>query len=203
MRADGPGPSCTITREAGRLTVRCRRQRQLPAAAFLAFWLCGWYLGETWAVGFLHRLVLGAEPAKEGAVPAAIFVTIWLLVWTAGGAGAFVALLGSLGGQDVFLVEGRTLLLRQSLGPIRWTRAYELEGVTSLRAVPASEVPPARLSGRRRAPQGRLAFEYRGRTVRFGASLSDDDVGAVLGALASRVPSTPRCGLGGLGPVSS
>lgn len=198
----GPeAPSFTVSREAGRLSVNIRRRRALPAAAFLAVWLGGWALGETFAARTLLGWSLATGPAEDGSVVAPIFVGVWLLLWTVGGVAAFRALLSSLGGRETVTVEGRSLSLRRSLGPLRWTSRHDLAEVTSLRAwSPSPGGVRTGLGQRLWGPAGRLAFDWHGRTVRFGDGLRDDEVPAVLRALQERTPAAPRRELGGIRP---
>lgn len=90
---------------------------RFPAAAFLAFWLCGWAAGEAVALGILLS-PLGGESARQALsrwglrfsagpsvpIPVLLFVALWTLLWTIGGVAAAGALLRILAGRDVFLL---------------------------------------------------------------------------------------------------
>src|SRR5262252_8922516 len=90
--------------------------RFLPAA-FLAAWLCGWAVGEWFALRLLAtmlRQLLGPGfalpwlPVVGGRFPSGpalpifiVFVLFWLSLWTFGGIGAARQFLGLLFGRDV------------------------------------------------------------------------------------------------------
>ncbi|MBZ4421289.1 hypothetical protein [Myxococcus sp. RHSTA-1-4] len=80
------------------------------AAVPLAVWLCGWAVGELFALGALvftfRELLLpeqlegapptGATNSAEGVVGAILFLGVWLTMWTVGGAASLRALLALL-----------------------------------------------------------------------------------------------------------
>jgi hypothetical protein len=98
--------------------------RFLPAA-FLAAWLCGWAVGEWFALRLLAslaRTLLGwsflanAFPPLGGQMPGGpmvvvfvLFITLWLTLWTVGGVGAFHQLLWLLFGRDTVRWGGDAL----------------------------------------------------------------------------------------------
>ena len=98
--------------------------RFLPAA-FMAFWLCGWAVGEWFALRLfasLVRTLLGSSvlagwfPPLGGTMPGgpmvvvfSAFLTLWLVLWTVGGVGAFQQLLWLLFGRDVVRWGGDAL----------------------------------------------------------------------------------------------
>jgi hypothetical protein len=66
------------------------------ASAFLTFWLCGWAVGESFALLFVFKAVSALatgepldsddEPMQLGAGLAAVgFMLVWVTVWTFGG----------------------------------------------------------------------------------------------------------------------
>jgi hypothetical protein len=67
------------------------------AAAFLGFWLCGWAVGEFFAIGMLLSMVFGIGgigfqgPAGGGELCVSLFLFGWLGGWTVGGAAAIYA----------------------------------------------------------------------------------------------------------------
>lgn len=96
--------------------------------AFLALWLCGWAVGEAFAINVLLAfagvsaqipLPFGIPPFRGSpeSLGVAGFVLLWLTLWTVGGIGALVSLLRLLFGSDT--VE---------LGPSWWgvTTSYGL-----------------------------------------------------------------------------
>jgi hypothetical protein len=65
-------------------------------AAFLAFWLCGWAVGEFFAIGALTGLWGGVAKAQPGDMCGSLFLIGWLGGWTLGGAFAIFALVNML-----------------------------------------------------------------------------------------------------------
>jgi hypothetical protein len=85
--------------------------RMLPAA-FMAFWLCGWAMGEAFAIaglaGALHALtglpipeaLSRVRTGPREAVPVLAFLLVWFSFWTLGGIAAMGALASLLWGSD-------------------------------------------------------------------------------------------------------
>ncbi len=106
-------------------------------AAFLAFWLCGWAVGEVCVLGVLigglWTLVSGTPPhphfaiAQDTAVwPIAGFLLLWLILWTYGGVTAGWTMLRLLWGEDRITLRADGLRLDRRATPLR--RMRELRG---------------------------------------------------------------------------
>ncbi len=103
------------------------------SAAFLAAWLCGWVIGESFAVYSLlagaHSLVTG-RPLSPGAGPpelapalfAGLFLVFWLSLWTLGGFMAAHEALRLLSSEDRIVARPDALVIHRRLGPFRSTR---------------------------------------------------------------------------------
>ena len=102
-------------------------------AAFLGLWLCGWLLGECFALGALiwgsfalltgHPLSSGAEPLDlAAAVAMGAFLLVWLSFWTIGGVVAISELLRELWGEDRVAVAPDSLVTEWRAGPFRRSR---------------------------------------------------------------------------------
>src|SRR5512138_821345 len=101
MARVAPAPSrLTTSRELGKLKIVSRVRRNWFIVLFLGAWLCGWAMGETFAIGTL----LGG---REGKGPGA-FLALWLVLWTVGGGAAIFAFLMNLVGREVIALDGRT-----------------------------------------------------------------------------------------------
>ncbi|MFN7990419.1 MAG: hypothetical protein U0529_23320 [Thermoanaerobaculia bacterium] len=138
------------------------------AAAFLAFWLCGWALGEAVALvlllgPFAAPLVEGARelfPGLVGSAPAGpaslplpvcAFLAVWLAAWTWGGLSAAWELLRILAGSDRYLLRPGSVVYSRRAGPFgraRELRAGAVEAVVHrprksqlLAVVAGKEVP--------------------------------------------------------------
>lgn len=122
------------------LIFRAQGLGRFAEAAFLAFWLLGWLVGEVVALGVLGHgllaLLRGApQPAGAAALPigaaAAIggFLLLWLGLWTLGGIAALHQLLLCLWAQDRLSLEGECLVRRRRLGPFRSRRSWPREQI--------------------------------------------------------------------------
>lgn len=128
------------------LTLDVRQPGRLASAGFIAFWLCGWVVGE---LGALFALVTGNfGQSLELAAPA--FLMLWLLLWTFGGIAAARKLVELLSSRVHLRVEGQTLLVdRPLLGFTRHLRFGRAE-VKGVRAKSDKSVVLELESGRER-----------------------------------------------------
>ena len=107
---------------------------------------------------------------------------MWLVGWLAGELLAVAVLAFLINGREVLEIDDAELRLRAEALGRSWTRRYPLAEAANLRPVASSG-----------GSLDFLAFEYRGKTVRFGTDLSEADADAHragrLGpsALASRM----------------
>ena len=122
--------------------------RYLPAA-FLAFWLCGWAVGEAVVLVLLlgpaaaplleaAREVLpfgvGRVPLPSGSLPLSVlaFLALWLTFWTWGGIGAAWELLRLLSGSDRYVLRPGSFTYRRAAGPFGKTRLFRAGSVGAI-----------------------------------------------------------------------
>ena len=161
VRPLAPGPSIPpLPSRGGRIEVRSLpdaeeivlRQTGLLrwfAAAFLAFWLCGWALGEAVALALFLGPVAAplVEAARElfpglvGRVPAGpenlplpvyAFLGAWLVAWTWGGLSAAWALLRVVAGSDRYVLRPGSVAFRPCAGPFGRTRELRAGAVEAI-----------------------------------------------------------------------
>ena len=124
------------THDGWQLRLQSRGGGRWFGAGFLAFWLCGWAVGEAFALWLLVKgaiaLLTGAppdpgrEPLEVGpAVMVGLFLLVWLTLWTLGGIMAASELLRLLFGEDRITVASGRLTVRWLRGPVRGGRAFE------------------------------------------------------------------------------
>ncbi|HEY6194047.1 MAG TPA: hypothetical protein VI504_03315 [Candidatus Eisenbacteria bacterium] len=142
--------------------------RFLPAA-FLGVWLCGWALGEYFALTLLGSALQGAfgpgflagvmptmrstPPSREGLPLLFTFLCVWLPLWTLGGFGALSRLLSLLFGREVIRCGTEGLAIeRFTLFPASRTRldprqvaGFRTRGPIVLADTPAKAVLVAQL----------------------------------------------------------
>ncbi len=144
-------------------------------AAFLSFWLCGWLVGELFALGLLWQAL--ATPQALG--PVAVFLLIWLSLWTLGGYGALATVLRCFWSEDRLQLEPDSLRRQARLGPFR--RSVLL---------PTREIRRVLIQSRSSAG-GALVAELPGRSVvltRLGSLTQRQEAAAALQA-ALRLPA--------------
>lgn len=191
MARVAPAPSrLTTSRELGKLKIVSRVRRNWFIVLFLGAWLCGWAMGETFAIGTLLGTLLGAREGKE---PSA-FLALWLVLWTVGGGAAIFAFLMNLAGREVISLDGRTLSVRLEVFGLGRSREFDLAFITN----PRVETTAADLFGATRTNPwraGAIAFDYGAKTRRIGFSLEGQDAQTVLAAIKEHLPAAQRGGL--------
>jgi hypothetical protein len=138
---------------------------RLFAAAFLAFWLCGWALGE--AVALVLLLGPLAVPLVEAArelfpglvgrvpvgpatlpLPVYAFLVPWLAAWTWGGLSAAWELLRILAGSDRYVLRPGSVAYRRCAGPLGRTRELRAGAVEAIAHRPRKSVLLAVVGGK-------------------------------------------------------
>lgn len=128
------------TQEGWQLRLRTQGGGRWFGAAFLAFWLCGWAMGETFALWLLVKgaiALLTGTPPEPGRAPLefgpallmGLFLLVWLTLWTVGGIAAASELLRLLWGEDRVEVASGRLTVRWFRGPVRTGRTFERHAI--------------------------------------------------------------------------
>jgi hypothetical protein len=156
----------TIAEDADGLRVSVRVKRDWWQRLFYGFWLFGWTIGEIAVAGvLLSKKVVTADD---------LFLVVWLVGWTLAGSVVWGLWLWQMWGRRELLVGPTTLTLRSLvLGQSR-NRAFDLARVRKVRAVETQ--------------QG-IAFDYDGKTYKFGGSLDQAAQQRLIAAILQRKPS--------------
>jgi hypothetical protein len=120
------------------------------SAAFLLVWLCGWALGEAFALWFLIKGAIallsgnppdpGREPLEVGpAVAIGAFLILWLLLWTVGGIAAMAELLRLTWAEDRLAVRGGSLIVQRRRGPFRTVREIGRDTIRHIALAPRND----------------------------------------------------------------
>jgi len=120
----------TRTNEGLEFLLRPRGAGRYSSVVFLTVWLCGWAVGEAFALWTLVRgaiaLMTGAPPGPGRdplvlgpALAVATFLLVWLFFWTIGGYAAARHLLQLLWSSDRIVAGAATLRVLRQLGPFR------------------------------------------------------------------------------------
>lgn len=175
----------TVLEETAGLRLRITRRRQWQNIIFLAVWLTGWGVGTVLALAGVAQGVTAGEPRPAETVMAAIMLGAWTLAW--------LAFLWELFGQEEAYVDGLDLALRRGIGRLGGFRRYRLDEVTNLRLYPYQALLPQLLGRAKGEPrplpvlgEGMIAFDYRGRTYRFGEGLPEEEAERAISLLAER-----------------
>lgn len=124
------------THDGWQLRLSSRGGGRFLGAGFLAFWLCGWAVGEAFAMWLLAKgafALLTGTPPDPGRAPlevgpamlVGLFLLVWLALWTLGGIMAASELLKLLFGEDRITIASGRLAVRWLRGPVRSGRAFE------------------------------------------------------------------------------
>ena len=130
------------------------------SAAFLLVWLCGWFVGECFALWMLGRGVgayFGGALDGQGdglshappavAAFAGLFLLVWLFFWTLGGYAAGREFLRLVWSEDRILVRHDALVVRKRLGPFRSTRIVPRAEIAGIHSVPRRNRVIAQIRG--------------------------------------------------------
>lgn len=153
-------------------------QRQWATVLFLAFWLCGWSLGEKFALDQLIGPGFRLGPH--------LFMIIWIIPWTLGGAAVVLAILWQLFGVEKLFIAGGAIVEENGVGPFVRRRVHPLEIVSRVRVRP--EAAQTQLIGL--LAKGRVAFDAAGREVTFGIDMPEQDAHRVAEIIRASLPLT-------------
>ncbi|HEU4940427.1 MAG TPA: hypothetical protein VFT97_02315 [Candidatus Eisenbacteria bacterium] len=117
------------TSEGWQARMRPQGIGRLFPAAFLTFWLCGWAVGEGFALWFLvagAKAIATGQPMGHTPTPPlpvllaiGAFLIFWLTLWTVGGVTAMGELLRLLWSEDRIVAGPAGITLHTSRGPFR------------------------------------------------------------------------------------
>jgi hypothetical protein len=179
MTATTSTPRATITGGPEGLEIVIPARRNLIALLFLGIWLAGWVTGELTA---LAELLAGSPKGPEG------FLLLWLTLWTIAGALAAYTWLWMLVGKERILMGTSSLRMKRDILGLGRTRTFALFRIRNLRvasgpAGPRDAAAALRLAG---LSGGLIAFEYEGKTLRFGLSLDPVEAQMIVERMKQR-----------------
>lgn len=189
MDANAPGAArYDIRDDFATLRIAIPAPRSWLLILFLGFWLTGWAAGEIIVGGLFLRgilAMLSGQTPDIGEGAGMLFMGVWLALWTVGGGFALVTWLWNLAGKETVLVDGEALTIYRTVFGIGTAKRYAAAYVDRLRASEDSADSQGPWSGG-------LAFDYGGKTVRFGAGLTPAEARDVLARIADRFPALTR-----------
>jgi hypothetical protein len=159
--------------------IRISSPKNIFMLIFLPIWLTGWTIGGAFAI----KQVISGESEEVW------FLLIWLCGWIVGETFALYAFLWGVFGFEVITVELGSLRIKRSILGYGLSRNYEISKLSNLRASGffgsmmswSAGMAYWGLSG------GTIAFDYEGKTRRFGISLNENDSNQLVDALKKRL----------------
>jgi hypothetical protein len=158
--------------------IRIASPKNIFILLFLPIWLIGWSIGGATAI----RIVISGQSKETW------FLLIWLCGWLAGELFVLYAFLWGVFGHEVITTEQGIMIIKRSIfgyGPLK---KYEIVKMSKLRAAGFFittmnwdyNIAYWGLSG------GTVAFDYDGKTKRFGINLNEDDANQLVAIMKSR-----------------
>ena len=151
-----------------RITIPPSVRTQVAFWCAVAIWNCGVFLTLRSIVNSPARFTL------DGLKPLGFWLAIGMFIWF------FAVVKGMI--RELIIIEGKSLMMRNEFAGFCKNRTFELAAVRNLR--------PMRWNGDAQG-QGRpdmVSFDYKGRTYRFGASLSEQEVLRLIKTIRLKVP---------------
>ncbi|MCP9462762.1 MAG: hypothetical protein NNA24_12040 [Nitrospira sp.] len=181
-----PGSRVSITETPVSLRVVIPYSRSWFVIGFLGFWLCAWAVAE---ILIPLRFLEGEVPSGEWSL-----MVGWFVVWTVAGVLALYAWLWQVMGKEIVTVQSGSLTLRRDVGGFGFDKVYGLDQVHELRAEPALFDPmdlsmALQLWG---IGGGAIAFDYEGKTRRFGIGLDETEAKQAVTAIKKRWRAADR-----------
>ncbi|HLF95483.1 MAG TPA: hypothetical protein VJB14_18600 [Planctomycetota bacterium] len=173
MEKAAPQPGrLAISGEKGGLQIVLPMRRNGYLITLLSAWLVVWLAAEAALVAAL----LGWEaPWGRGLPPAPLPLLLLTLALTLAGALVLWRWLWNLSGKKILTITEGHVKIRQQVGSIGTTKAFEISKIRNLSAKAVKQDPrffsPSRLFFG--SARGYLSFEYEGRVHRFGHTLNE------------------------------
>jgi hypothetical protein len=157
------------------ITLEPRGAGRFFTAGFLLFWLCGWAIGEgfaLWILGNGAAALMTGTPLKGPALAMGAFLLLWLSFWTLGGIAAVAAFLQMVWAEDRLTTEGGGLVLQRQRGPFLRRREFPRDTVRRILISPRN---------------GALALETGQATVELSPLGTPEERAAAASALRSEL----------------
>ncbi|HJU89093.1 MAG TPA: hypothetical protein VJ672_06850 [Gemmatimonadaceae bacterium] len=161
-----------IAKEIGGISITISARRHWGIILFLGFWLCGWVMGESFA---LKTLLTGR--ANDAGMGGTVFLSIWLVFWTLGGIVAWYMWLWSLTGEETIVIGREALSIRRTVLGMGRTTLVMMRHVRNVRAIEVDDG----------IHRGRIVVDTNGRSYGFGSDLTESEADYLIAAIRSEV----------------
>lgn len=191
MRLETPDAGrAQFSKNADSIQIVLPSRKNLAAVVFLGFWLCGWALGELFAIGRLASLISGGI---EQADSSELFIFVWLCGWTIGGAFAISSFLWSLFGRECLTVGQGVLTIERSIPLWARRRYFDIHEIDKFRVAPQKRALSSEGGNIQVASffsnfrHGTIQFDY-GRGMRaFGLDLDEAEAKDIIGVITNYI----------------
>jgi hypothetical protein len=142
---------------------------------FLSAWLCGWLMGESFAITQLFD--------SETPLFANAFLIVWLTLWTIGGAFAITILFWMVIGKEKLLVDSNVLEIGKHIFSFKISKKYDINEVKHLATNPAHENDFWGMNYQRSllgVKSGALKFDYGLKTIKFASAIEEAEGRLIL-----------------------
>jgi hypothetical protein len=162
-------PHIEILETAEGLGIYNPAKRSWPLVVFLLVWLCGWAVGETFAIGALFSSPLAIK----------LFLGVWLTFWTIGGLTVAGAVLWKLGGSELLFVTADAVVREIRFWGLTRRTVVDLDAVTGFDIDTALPKEKPYL--------GPIRFRSAERSYNFGIGLAEEEAEKALAAIRDYV----------------
>ena len=161
-------------------------QKYCLLIGFMGFWVIGWALGELWLgvqlVGLLFTNAAGMV-AEQG--PAALLLYAWFGGWTISGLLVLYGFLWFVAGRETIDINSEAIIVRRKVLGIGRSKRYPAGRAGNLRASPVQD---SRIAPGVWSVGGPIAFDYEGKTLRFGAGVGEVEANQLVKLVLERFP---------------
>ena len=167
-----------ITRLPQGLSIGIPSKKNWYVIIFLSFWLCGWLMGELFAITSLFN--------EFGEGFFSLFILFWLAIWTLGGAMAIYSLLWQVFGREVIHVEGKVLSYQRMIFGFGRTRAFDIREIKEMALAKEKAKDSKEKTGKNNLEtpwgmkSGKISFSYAGKKYRFASDVDKAEAEQLL-----------------------
>ena len=173
-----------ITRTPRGLAIGIPSKRHWFVILFSCFWLCGWLMGELFAISSLMDAF--SEP------PFSFFILLWLIIWTFGGALVSYMVIWQVFGRELITIEGKVFTYQRMFLGFGRSRSFDIGEMKNIAIHTVSKKEKARLSPNSHTnaievpwgmQSGKIKFDYGLKTLYFASEVDKAEAAHLLQVL--------------------
>jgi hypothetical protein len=167
---------------------------------FKIAWFCFWVLVWLYMTGSLMVLLaimiggdtglLGGSSPNSGLLIFIVFLIIFFLAFLGMGGPVIYSLLWQIVGKEIIEANSQTLTIIKQIFRWRNFKEYATETVSDLRVntQQLSSIPPIESIQKLLGHDGKIAFDYGAKTIRFGLEIDEAEAKQIIFALRQQLP---------------